>query len=84
MRMLDLYPKSSILHNHILGIIMPFLTPDNEVKLVDKVILNGYSYSLKNSFYLFSSKLSSTTLSFATKEKIEIENATLHRSQLFA
>lgn len=38
LKLLDIYPKSSIFHNSVLKIILPFLSDTNEVALINKVL----------------------------------------------
>lgn len=37
LKIMELYPNSSIFHNHILKIVIPFLSLGNELSIVNKV-----------------------------------------------
>jgi hypothetical protein len=43
LKIMDLYPKGSILHNGILNIITPFLNSQNENMLIEKVRISLFS-----------------------------------------
>ena len=51
LKLLDFYPKSSIFHNGIMNILLPFFSNSNDEPLIKKVMRYLSSYS-KNESYL--------------------------------